>query len=265
MSATSPMQFYLKTLDDINFFLDQINLTQDKSFRKDFIQNLSCYIFQDQRTKEIQKDNIHPIHCFLDRLLGEGYSEIEGPDEKCRPVVVTIQAALEAVLARELLTREIKKVKVLILTPCVSTPLLEIEDHLFPSFETARMHTLYQRQFTLKNLLETKGAEVHIAYSKNQYDQFKEDPKNLKVAIPYETIKKSLFDEPLDTDIPEDLIGALYEFSDWLLVVKGFQAKEAKEGTWKMYLVPASHPSLGLELANQMKDFTQRHLASNKC
>lgn len=236
-------------------------------FRYHFMEDILRLIMQDEQTYVAQKDHIKNIKVFTASLQKKGLATIEGEDKNCRPVAVTVQAAFEAFLSRELSAENVRKVKVLTLNPGPYTPFMKegvTKGLTSEPFEHARQHTLDYQEFTLKNLRDS-GAKISVAYSKAKYEELKKNSKTeAGIAIYDKEITNNLVDTPLKENVPAKLVGTLYEFLDkkngkWILVTREISTLEAKAGVWKMRLAPANVDSKAKKRADNMKAFVQQH------
>ncbi len=121
-------------------------------------------------------------------------------------------------------------------------------------FEPARKYTLDMREHTLRALREA-GSLILAAYSQEAYDTLVEnqDSGSQEQVRTWEIERQHPFvcDIPLNKDIPEELIGALYIIADqsgkmYYLPVQAIQAQNASEGTavWKKWLCRTSDDEL---------------------
>ena len=169
--------------------------------------------FQTQIKEFVQNDVILLDNQeIIDELLLKGFVQREGVDKDTRPTFVTLQAIIEKVLANALESGEVSKFVGSIHTPCPTTPLCtkgDITKTLVTSEidrDPKRKSTVLARTQTVRDLL-FHGGKLFIVYPKEGL--LKRTQKQREV---YQqelfNFQDVLFDFPINTSLPDNLIGA---------------------------------------------------------
>jgi hypothetical protein len=168
----------------------------------------------------------------VQRLFSEGMIVEEDEDQILRPKYVSLQAAFEQLLSRELDLGRLKQVVAVIHTPLPATPLCTegevTQDLVDPAIlkDEKRLQTVSKRPAILRSFLESGGTLVatYPALSRT-----KRTPAQLAV---FESLltkyKKNLFDMPMRClDVVPQMVGATYLFEtaqgEWLTFSIKFQ------------------------------------------
>lgn len=219
------------------------------------------------REKDI---DVEKVREFASTLCENGYAEMKGTDQACRSVCVTAQGAIEDGLTCMLNSGEVKSVVAFFLTPLPATPLRKkgtTENLSSETFDSGRQYTLDLRENTVRALREVGGVII-AAYSKESYETARAIEENAEQFKIWDVEKEHVrvTDWPLDSDIPKELVGALYLITDkddhqFYLPTQGVQAKDAGggEAVWKKWLSLSHLENEGVTRATEMTTFIGEH------
>ncbi len=243
-----------------------------QAFVANFSKGLHLEINADERLKTVASEYFANMHDFIDAMEKKGLAEMEGTDTNCRAVCVSVQGAIEEVIAKQLQSGELKAAKAVFLTPLPCTPLRksgETKGLSSEAFEPARQYTLDKREETVRVMMK-HGCLVVPAYSKEEFEKFvsgaeSSSDKANQVGI-YKTAQaefgQSLQDVQLQGKVPEELVGALYLLTDkegnhYYLATQGVQALHAKPALWKKWLGYEGQSSAAEERAKKMLEWIE--------
>lgn len=227
----------------------------------DLVDDLICLVNGDgYLSSELKESIVHHVKA----LFSNGETHLIAEDERCRPIFVTFQAYLEEMLSRRLSSGELNDVKAYFLTPSPCTPLCKKGHASFipesVQNDPARLYTVEKREVTLRNLMSLNG-QVVSAYPLPEYGGLDKGAEALEI---FEEVKNEykdrLVDQKLAQAVPQDLVGAVYVFTDrcgesFTLTLQATQVHSADEESlskWEL-LFSSNHrkDSLALERANR--------------
>lgn len=256
----------LLTLILLNFF--SVHSSEECEFIKLFTKSLRHEIAIDK--SNLTEKHINEMEKLIDGLEKNGYASISGEDAECRVPTVTLQGAMEELLAKLLYSKKIQTLEVLFLTSLPCTPLRK-QGHTggltSEPFDAARQYTLDKREHTVRKLLDA-GAIVNVAYSLSSWIELKskldsDSQKQVKVYL--EEVKRrpgKIVDCPLKHEIPAELVGACYKITDkngdiYYLATRGIQAANAKPGIWEKWFGQSGKDNSAEKRAKSMIDFSK--------
>ncbi|EPP34829.1 hypothetical protein CP10139811_0483 [Chlamydia ibidis] len=212
--------------------------------------------------------NVNRVKAMIINLCTYGYEEQFGNDQLCRSICVSLQGILESSLAKMLSLGQLESVDAIFLTPLPITPLRKhgattnLSDRIF---ERSCQFTLDLREITIRQLRDA-GGKLIIAYSLDTYHLLKsctDIGSQEQVSIwEKEKLHDNIMDIPLVTDIPKDIIGAIYIIKDrereYCIVMQAVQSKSTLTHdtfTWKIWLSQSNEKNPGTDQAIRMLAF----------
>jgi len=223
-----------------------VEAQQHQPFINDFCEAIGLYMNHHFNYVQFNEDQVEARKKFLEEMK-TGVASIKGDSDLCRGVCVSIQAAIEGLLAQRLRSGELTQVTAYFLTGLPCTPLRTSQQNVDTHQKAEwKSWTVNVRTNTLRELRDG-GAKIVVSYCKTEYQDFQKSPNNKEACTTYESEKSntSIQDCPLNVQIPKDLIGAVYLFTDkqgtttYQIATQGIQIQhhgEVPEEDWKKWI-----------------------------
>lgn len=206
---------------------------------------------------------------FLEDMKQKNIATIQDQADLCRAVNLPIQSAFEKLLCTMLKTGDITQVKALYLTPLPCTPLRNPTQKIDSENEVEwKKWSVDIRTQTVRSL-RAQGATLLVCYSGANYalllNQSHGENEEFN-CYEKEKKEKNTLDFPLLEEIPKDLMGALYFFTDannkrYVLATQGIQIQDHEKAPtecWKMWFGPETHPDISAR-TKEVIDFVSKY------